>query len=197
MTSTTTIEEQIASLKKMVEDMAKHMQRQEEALSNMARKIQDHEHRGQVVEVSMRTLLPQESPGPSKDAPGMPQTPPEQSSNMSKGQSGKTMKISCVSADETILASKLREFILGAIKDTQDEATPSHSYVKPYTSIIDSLKNPKQHLVHFVETCKNARTRGDHMVKQFIHFLKGNVFLWYTELELDSIDSWHGWKVNS
>ncbi|GAA0177978.1 hypothetical protein LIER_29778 [Lithospermum erythrorhizon] len=44
MTGITTIEEQIASLTRMVEDMAKHMQRQEESLSYMEEKILDHEH---------------------------------------------------------------------------------------------------------------------------------------------------------
>ncbi|GAA0145885.1 hypothetical protein LIER_05965 [Lithospermum erythrorhizon] len=41
-----------------------------------------------------------------------------------------------------------------------------------------------------METCHNAGTSGDHMVKQFVRSLKGNAFEWYTELESDSIDSW-------
>ncbi|GAA0164885.1 hypothetical protein LIER_20420 [Lithospermum erythrorhizon] len=45
MPGITTLEEQIASLVKVIEDMAKQMQHQSEALSNMARRIQDHEQR--------------------------------------------------------------------------------------------------------------------------------------------------------
>ncbi|KAL0317328.1 UNVERIFIED_CONTAM: hypothetical protein Sangu_2147100 [Sesamum angustifolium] len=58
---------------------------------------------------------------------------------------------------------------------------------KPYTRRIDSLKmpmglsttfqqfdggNPK-HVAHFVETCNNAGTYGDYLVKQFVRSLKG------------------------
>ena len=66
-------------------------------------------------------------------------------------------------------------------------------YFKPYTKRIDNLcmsvgyqppkfqsfdgkGNPKQHVAHFVETCNNAGTDGDLLVKQFIHSLRGNAF---------------------
>ncbi|XP_051132648.1 uncharacterized protein LOC127252498 [Andrographis paniculata] len=41
-----------------------------------------------------------------------------------------------------------------------------------------------------METCNNARTYGDLLVKQFIRSLKGNAFDWYIDLEAGSIDSW-------
>ncbi|VVA41101.1 PREDICTED: retrotransposon, partial [Prunus dulcis] len=80
-------------------------------------------------------------------------------------------------------------------------------YSKPYTKRIDNLRmptgyqppkfqqfdgkgNPKQHVAHFVETCNNAGTEGDHLVKQFVRSLKGNAFDWYIDLESDSLDSW-------
>ncbi|KAA0051584.1 retrotransposon gag protein [Cucumis melo var. makuwa] len=80
-------------------------------------------------------------------------------------------------------------------------------YSKPYTKRIDNLRmplgyqppkfqqfdekgNPKQHIAHFVETCENAGSRGDQLVRQFIRSLKGNVFEWYTDLEPEVIDSW-------
>ena len=44
--------------------------------------------------------------------------------------------------------------------------------------------------MHFVETCNNAGTYGDYLVKQFVRSLKGNAFDWYTDLEPNSIDSW-------
>nr|ABM55241.1 retrotransposon protein [Beta vulgaris] len=66
-------------------------------------------------------------------------------------------------------------------------------YTKPYTKRIDALEmpmgyqppkfmhfdgigNPKQHIAHFVETCNNAGTEGDLLVKQFVRSLKGVAF---------------------
>ena len=83
----------------------------------------------------------------------------------------------------------------------------SFTYSKPYTKRINSLRmplrymppkfqqfegkgNPKQHVAHFIETYNNAGTEGDHLVKQFVRSLKGNVFEWYTDLEPESIDCW-------
>ena len=42
-----------------------------------------------------------------------------------------------------------------------------------------------------METCNNAGTYGDLMVKQFFRSLKGNAFDWYTNLVPSSIDSWN------
>ncbi|KAK2974030.1 LOW QUALITY PROTEIN: hypothetical protein RJ640_006222 [Escallonia rubra] len=80
-------------------------------------------------------------------------------------------------------------------------------YSKPYTKRIDNMRmptgyqppkfqqfdgkgNPKQHVAHFVETCNNAGTEGDLLVKQFVRSLKGNAFDWYTDIEPESIDCW-------
>ncbi|KAA0042440.1 ty3-gypsy retrotransposon protein [Cucumis melo var. makuwa] len=82
----------------------------------------------------------------------------------------------------------------------------SFMYSKLYTKRIDNLRmplgyqppkfqqfngkgNPKQHVAHFVETCENAGSRGDQLVRQFIQSLKGNAFEWYTDLEPEVIDS--------
>ncbi|KAH7861464.1 hypothetical protein Vadar_026563 [Vaccinium darrowii] len=81
------------------------------------------------------------------------------------------------------------------------------TYSKPYTKRIDCFRmpvgyqppkfqqfagkgNPKQHIAHFVETCNNAATEGDLLIKQFVHSLKGNAFEWYTDLEPELINSW-------
>ncbi|TYK23212.1 ty3-gypsy retrotransposon protein [Cucumis melo var. makuwa] len=50
--------------------------------------------------------------------------------------------------------------------------------------------NPKQHIVHFVETCENAGSRGDQLVRHFVGSLKGNALEWYTDLEPKVVDSW-------
>jgi len=66
-----------------------------------------------------------------------------------------------------------------------EESCKTHVYTKPYTKRIDALRmprsyqppkfnqfhgkgNPKQHVVHFIETCSNAGTEGDRLVKQFV-----------------------------
>ncbi|KAM2715061.1 hypothetical protein EV2_044721 [Malus domestica] len=54
----------------------------------------------------------------------------------------------------------------------------------------DEKSNPKQHIAHFIETCNNAGTEGDYLVKQFVCLLKGNVFDWHADLEPESINSW-------
>ena len=90
-------------------------------------------------------------------------------------------------------------------------STSSLTYSKPYTKRIDNMRmpngyqppkflqfdgkgNPKQYIAHFVETCENAGTQRDILVKQFVRSLKGNSFDWYTNLEPKSIDSWEQLK---
>ncbi|TYK27186.1 retrotransposon gag protein [Cucumis melo var. makuwa] len=63
-------------------------------------------------------------------------------------------------------------------------------YQPPKFQQFDGKGNPKQHIAHFVETCENAGSRGDQLVRQFVRSLKGNAFEWYTDLEPEVIDSW-------
>ena len=113
-----------------------------------------------------------------------------------------------VTADGTILIEQLKELVEGVIKDKNGGSSKSSfTYSKPYTARIDNLAmpagyqppkfqqfdgkgSPKQHVAHFVETCNNAGTYGDLLVKQFIWSLKDNAFDWYTDLTPGSIDSW-------
>ena len=79
-------------------------------------------------------------------------------------------------------------------------------YSKPYTKRIDNLRmpmgyqlpkfqsfdmkgNPKQHVAHFIETCNNASTDGDLLVKKFVCSLQENAFDWYIDLAPECIDS--------
>jgi hypothetical protein len=64
------------------------------------------------------------------------------------------------------------------------------NYQPPKFQQFDGKGNPRQHIAHFVETCNNAGTNGDLMVKQFVRSLKGNAFDWYTDLESGLIDTW-------
>ena len=64
------------------------------------------------------------------------------------------------------------------------------NYQPPKLQHFDGKGKPRQHIAHFVETCSNAGTHGDLLVKQFVRSLKGNAFDWYIDLEHESIDSW-------
>ena len=50
--------------------------------------------------------------------------------------------------------------------------------------------NPRQHIAHFVETCRSVGTHYDLLIKQFVCSSKENTFDWYMDLEPESIDSW-------
>lgn len=88
---------------------------------------------------------------------------------------------------QDMIANTIRAQYGGTSQDTM-------LYSKPYTRMINGLQmqtgyqppkfmqfdkngNPKQHIAHFVETCNNARTEGDHLVKQFVYPWKGNIWL--------------------
>ena len=60
-----------------------------------------------------------------------------------------------------------------------DSLRMPHSYQPPKFQQFDGKGNPKQHVTHFIETCNNAGTDGDLIVKQFIKTLKGIAFDWY------------------
>ncbi|KAL0296056.1 UNVERIFIED_CONTAM: hypothetical protein Sradi_6657700 [Sesamum radiatum] len=66
----------------------------------------------------------------------------------------------------------------------------ANGYQPPKFQQFDGKGNPKQHVAHFVETCNNAGTYGDYLVKQFVRSLKDDAFDWYTDLEADSINGW-------
>ncbi|KAM1790568.1 hypothetical protein TB2_034043 [Malus domestica] len=103
---------------------------------------------------------------------------------------------------------QLHEMITNTIKaQYKGSLHDSALYSKPYSKKIDTLKmpmgyqppkfmqfngkgNPKQHVTRFIETCNNAGTEGDYLVKQFVRSLKGNAFDWYTDLEPESVNSW-------
>ena len=108
----------------------------------------------------------------------------------------------------SLSVQQLQDMITNTIQaQYEGSSTSSLTYSKPYTKCINSIRmpngyqppkflqfdgkgNPKQHIAHFIETCENAGTQGDLLVKQFVRSLKGNAFDWYTNLEPESIDSW-------
>ena len=65
-----------------------------------------------------------------------------------------------------------------------------NGYQPPKFLQFDGKGNPKQHIAQFIETCENAGTQGNLLVKKFVRSLKGNAFDCYTDLEPKSINSW-------
>ncbi|KAK4389554.1 hypothetical protein Sango_2292400 [Sesamum angolense] len=166
VTNTTTIEEQLASLTRAIEGLTKHVQEQD---AQIARLINKADNMMQVMSWGNKLRL------------------------MMKW---KHLQNNIILKGTRTIKSKI-----------EGSSKSSLTYSKPYTPRIDNLKmpmgyqppkfqqfdgkgNPKQHVAHFVETCNNAGTYGDHLVKQFVRSLKGNAFHWYTDLEAGSIDGW-------
>ncbi|KAL0413002.1 UNVERIFIED_CONTAM: hypothetical protein Sradi_1501900 [Sesamum radiatum] len=190
VTNATTIEEQLASLTRAIEGLTKHVQEQDAQIARLIHKADnvDASHiMGKQVEAHDEA---------------------EVSTKQRYTENDKSAKELQVSSDGLIPVDQLKEFIEGTIRSKIEGSSKSSlTYSKPYTPRIDSLKmpigyqppkfqqfdgkcNPKQHVAHFVETCNNAGTYGDHLVKQFVRSLKGNAFDWYTDLEAGSIDGW-------
>ena len=129
---------------------------------------------------------------------------------------GKTIMQESQPQNSTSIASlfvqQLHEMIANSIKIQYGGSAQTFSlYSKLHTKRIDNLRipngyqppkfqqfdgkgNPKQHVVHFIETYESAGTRGDLLLKQFVRTLKGNTFDWYIDLEPESIDNWEQLK---
>ncbi|PHT63054.1 hypothetical protein T459_33074 [Capsicum annuum] len=180
------MEEQFANLAKAIEGLTKYVQNQDARIDKIVDRVE-----GLIDGESSHA--PEKVPEANESEHPIKQTP--------------LTKEVQISSEGMIPIEQLKEFIEGTLKDKYDVVTKSFlTYAKPYTTRIDSLKmpagyqplkfqqfegkeNPKQHVAHFVETCNNARTYGDYLVKQFVRSLKGNAFDWYTDLEPNSIDS--------
>ncbi|KAK4383505.1 hypothetical protein Sango_2768200 [Sesamum angolense] len=153
VTNSTTIEEQLASLTRAIEGLTKHVQEQDAQIARLINKADN---------VDASHIM------------------------------GKQV----VAHDEMEALAKQHYTEKDKNHQKQDRGSSKSSltYSKPYTPRIDGLKmpmgyqplkfqqfdgkgNPKQHVAHFIETCNNAGTYGDHLVKQFVRSLKGNAFI--------------------
>ncbi|WMV37542.1 hypothetical protein MTR67_030927 [Solanum verrucosum] len=182
-----TIEEQLASLTKAIEGLTKYAHEQDAKLSKLTNKMDNMIERN-----SIQAHL---------------KLPKVQDEGESCVKQTKIKEIH-IFAEGFIPIDQLKDFIIETIEDKSEFSSKfSPTYVKPYTQRIDNLKmpkgyqppnlqqfdgkeNPKQHIAHFIETCNDAGTYGDHLVKEFVRSLRENAFDWYTNLEPNSIDSW-------
>ncbi|KAI3453522.1 hypothetical protein Pfo_010185 [Paulownia fortunei] len=191
----TTLEDQIASLMKAIEGLTKHVQEQDSQITKLMNKV-DNANVSRVM-------------GKQVEVHGEVETSMKQQSSENEKPSTQEFQ---VLSNGLIPVDQLKEFIMGTIKDKFDgSAKSSLTYAKPYTQRIDNVKmiagyqspkfqqfdgkgNLKQHVAHFIETCNDAGTYRDYLVKQFIHSLKVNTFDWYTDSEANSIDRMH-WGI--
>ncbi|XP_012846309.1 PREDICTED: uncharacterized protein LOC105966290 [Erythranthe guttata] len=193
-TNATTMEEQIASLTKAIEGLTKHVQQRDSQIAKLIEKMNKADA-SQIVE---QIEAQDEVEASTK------QQPVENEKALAQELQ--------VSPEGMIHVDQVMTLISGTIKDKLEggSKTPS-TYVKPYTQRIDDLRmpmgyippkfqqfdgkgNPKQHVAHFVETCNDAGTYGDHLVKQFVRSLKDNAFDWYIDLGANFIDSWKNFE---
>ena len=188
MTNTTSLEEQVSTIVQTLEELMKSM-KEREALRD-----------------AQITLLMDKMGNTSRLNREDESSRPKQTHNDKPESSIKDLNFSI---DGSISPDQLKELIKEAIKDQVGSGSQaSITYSKPYTQRIDLLRmpqnyqplkfqqfkgksNPRQHVAHFVETCNNAVTYGDLMVKQFVCSLKGNTFDCYTDLAPGFIDSWN------
>ncbi|KAL0447765.1 UNVERIFIED_CONTAM: hypothetical protein Slati_1904400 [Sesamum latifolium] len=151
-------------------------------------------------------------PGKQIEAHDEAETSLKQQSNEREKSSTKELQ---VSSEELIPIDQLKEFIMGTIQNKLDGSTKSFmTYVKPYTRRIDNLKmpagcqppkfqqfdgedNPKQHVAHFIETCNDAGTYGDHLHRRTISMIElTNSHQWEEESVVDYIDRWRNLSLN-
>jgi hypothetical protein len=187
MTETTSLEDQVATLTKLVEGLSTSLKAKDHEIAKLMNKLESMNEGGQTsatkaLQVDQLDVIEDSTIGAARNIHGI--------------------------TDGIFTMNQLKELIKEAITDqVESSVQPSYSYVKPYTQRIDLLRmppnyqppkfqqfdgkgNPRQHIAHFVETCNNAGTKGDLMVKQFVRSLKGNAFDWYTDLESGLIDTW-------
>ncbi|XP_019184273.1 PREDICTED: uncharacterized protein LOC109179164 [Ipomoea nil] len=200
-TNTKSVEEQLARIAKSLEGMAVALQNQEKRLNTLDNRV------GSIMEEQGSRALGKKPEGKEEVGQQSPPPPVSHAAGEAASHLPATEKSIPVTED-MIPVDQLKDYIMGAIKGKLDEGQPSYSYDKPYTQRIEELKmpydyqppkfqqfdgkgNPRQHIAHFVETCNDAGTYGDLLVKQFVRSLKGSAFDWYTDLEPGCIDSWH------
>ncbi|KAK4394411.1 hypothetical protein Sango_1911900 [Sesamum angolense] len=156
VTNATTIEEQLASLTRAIEGLTKHVQEQDAQIAwliNKADNVDASHIMGKQVEAHDEV---------------------------------EALQINIILKRIRTIRSK----IVGSSKSSLTYSKPHTArknglkmpmgYQPPKFQQFDGKGNPKQHVAHFVETCNNAGTYGDHLVKQFVRSLKGNAFDWAT-----------------
>ncbi|KAL0434923.1 UNVERIFIED_CONTAM: hypothetical protein Sradi_0200200 [Sesamum radiatum] len=163
MVQTTSLDEQIASLTAAVGNLLKHVQARDDQLNKLHNKFQSAPASNEFEEQDLSVEC-----------------------NTSKGIP--------VSTNGFVSVEHVKNTVNEAIAKTNETRVQAFkSYVKPYTRRIEQLRmpenyqppkfqqfnghgDPRQHIAHFVETCNDAGTDGDLLVKQFLLSLKDTAF---------------------
>ncbi|KAL0419157.1 UNVERIFIED_CONTAM: hypothetical protein Sradi_1329200 [Sesamum radiatum] len=166
VTNTTTIEEQLASLTRAIEGLTKHVQEQDAQIARLINKADN---------VDASYVMGKQVEAHDEVEASTKQHYTERDKNHQKQDRRKL---------------KVIPYLLQAIYSKDRQLKDANGLSPPKFQQFDGKGNPKQHMAHFIETCNNAGTYGNHLVKQFVRSLKGNAFDWYTDLEAGSIDGW-------
>ena len=200
MTGSQTIEEQMSSLQQVVAELTLALEDRDKSITLLMDKVQQLENRSSSTPTTDMVV-----DRTNVDQGKHPQGDVAEASNATYIPKASTIQ---TMTENSISVMQIKEMIKEAIKEqTPSTMQSSYTYSKPYTRRIDLMHlpenyqppkfqqfdgkgNPRQHIAHFVETCNNAGTYGDLMVKQFVRSLKDNAFDWYIDLMPGSIDSW-------
>ncbi|PIN26241.1 hypothetical protein CDL12_01008 [Handroanthus impetiginosus] len=193
MAGTSAVDDQLAHMAQAIVDLHKVVEDKDHQIAQLMSKL-EHSHIGE----SSHNHQPH--PRHAEEFKRNEETPYQQVPGPRANQS--TLSVGALTVEQ------LQDMITSTIRAQYGGPSQSSlAYSKPYTKRIDSLRmpigyqppkfqqfdgkgNPKQHVAHFIETCSNAGTNGDLLVKQFVRSLKGNAFDWFIKLEPESIDSW-------
>jgi len=194
VTEATSIEEQLASMKVTLDRLLKGSVGKDAQIKRQGRQV--------AILTKKLEKRPIEASNKCSDAEDSDDVSNHNEKSENERKSKKDHSLGSMSVEQ------IQSLIANAVKaQLGEESCKTHLYTKPYTKRIDALRmprdyqppkfnqfegkgNPKQHIAHFIETCSNAGTEGDRVVKQFVQTLKGSAFDWHTNLASESIDSW-------
>jgi len=169
MTGAANLEEQLASMKATLDRLSKE---------SAEKDAQIRRQNDQIAELTKR--LEKKFPEASNKGSGAEDSDKEAHRSEEFDNDCKAKKDCSLGS---MLVEHIQSLIANAIKaQLRGGSYKTHLYTKPYTKRIDALcmlhgyqppkfnqfdgkGNPKQHVAHFVETCSNAGTEGDRLVK--------------------------------
>ncbi|KAK3038008.1 hypothetical protein RJ639_029959 [Escallonia herrerae] len=187
MTSAISFEEQLGAMSRAIEKLTKTVEEKDLQIANLMNKLESKKSE----ESKSGDMDDADEALKQADTNEHPDASTSGGYKKSKSISAASLSVQQL---QDMIASTIRAQYGGHSRDTL-------RYSKPYTKRIDNMRMPveyqppkfqqfdgkgnlRQHVAHFIETCNNAGTEGDLLVKQF------GTPDWYTDLEPKSIDCW-------
>jgi len=175
MTGTTTLEEEMANMKAILEKLTRdneekeaRIKLQEEKIAKLTRKLEEQ---------------PAQSSTKDSESEDSEKMSIHNEASNSEKQSKKDATPKYVKSSGSMTIEQIQDLIANAVKAQLGEGSRrTLIYTKPYSKMVDALRmrhgyqppkfqqfdgkgNPKQHVAHFTEICNNAGTNSDLMVK--------------------------------